>query len=129
MGEVPGQQDCDGDRSLLGKKEGRWIAQGWPVCGTSEVCHNEAIPIKAVVMLSQAKENRAEKLKPGQAFPLLYSQITVNKWNMQDHLHTMDLIEDFLGSVPVIHLGCTISEEAVECLEEALQSWMLDGAV
>ena len=56
------------------------------------------------------------------AFPLLYSQITVNKWNMQDHLHTMDLIEDFLGSVPVIHLGCTISEEAVECLEEALQS-------
>ena len=112
----------NGDRSLLGKKEGRWIAQGWPVCGTSEVCHNEAIPIKAVVMLSQAKENRAEKLKPGQAFPLLYSQITVNKWNMPDHLHTMDLIEDFLRSVPVIHLGCTISEEAVECLEEALQS-------
>ena len=73
-------------------------------------------------MLSQAKGNRAEKLKLGQAFPLLYSQITVNKWNMQDHLHTMDLIEDFLGSVPVIHLGCTISEEAVECLEETLQS-------
>ena len=117
-----GSRTVNGDRSLLGKKEGRWIARGWPVCGTSEVCHNEAIPIKAVVMLSQAKENRAEKLKPGQAFPLLYSQITVNKWNMQDHLHTMDLIEDFLGSVPVIHLGCTISEEAVECLEEALQS-------
>lgn len=117
-----GSRTVNGDRSLLGKKEGGWIAQGWPVCGTSEVCHNEAIPIKAVVMLSQAKGNRAEKLKPGQAFPLLYSQITVNKWNMQDHLHTMDLIEDFLGSVPVIHLGCTISEEAVECLEEALRS-------
>ena len=111
-----GSRTVNGDRSLLGKKEGRWIAQGWPVCGTSEVCHNEAIPIKAVIMLSQAKENRAEKLKPGQAFPLLYSQITVNKWNMQDHLHTMDLIDSFLREVPVYHLGCTISEEAVECL-------------
>lgn len=111
----------NGDRSLLGKRDGRWTAQGWPVCGTSEVCHNESIPVRAVVMLSQAQENRARRMTPGQAFPLLYSQITVNKWNTQDHIHTMDLMEDFLGSVPVIHLGCTISREAVDCLEEVLQ--------
>lgn len=116
-----GSRTVNGDRSLLGKIDGRWTAQGWPVCGTSEVCNNEAIPIKAVVMLSQAKENRAERLTPGHAFPLLYSQITVNKWNTPDHIHIMDLIEDFLGSVPVIHLGCTISREAVDCLEESLQ--------
>ena len=116
-----GSRTVNGDRSLLGKIDGRWTAQGWPVCGTSEVCNNEAIPIKAVVMLSQAKENRVERLTPGHAFPLLYSQITVNKWNTPDHIHIMDLIEDFLGSVPVLHLGCTISEEAVACLEEALR--------
>ena len=117
-----GSRTVNGDRSLLGKIDGRWTAQGWPVCGTSEVCNNEAIPIKAVVMLSQAKENRAERLSPGHAFPLLYSQITVNKWNTEDHIHTMDLIEDFLGSVPVLHLGCTISEEAVACLEDVLHT-------
>lgn len=32
----------------------------------------------------------------------------------------MDLIEDFLEKVPVYHLGCTISEEAVDCLERVL---------
>lgn len=116
-----GSRTVNGDRSLLGKRDGRWTAQGWPVCGTSEVCHNESIPVRAVVMLSQAQENRARRMTPGQAFPLLYSQITVNKWNTQDHIHTMDLMEDFLGSVPVIHLGCTISRKAVDCLEEALQ--------
>ena len=116
-----GSRTVNGDRSLLGKIDGRWTAQGWPVCGTSEVCNNEAIPIKAVVMLSQAKENKAERLTPGHAFPLLYSQITVNKWNTPDHIHTMDLIEDFLGSVPVLYLGCTISEEAVICLEKTLR--------
>ena len=111
-----GSRTVNGDRALLGKTGGRWTAQGWPVCGTSEVCHNESIPIRAVVMLSQAKENRAERMTPGQAFPLLYSQITVNKWNMEDHVHTLDLIDSFLKEVPVYHLGCTISEEAVECL-------------
>ena len=72
-------------------------------------------------MLSQAEENHVEKLSPGRAFPLLYSQITVNKWNTEDHIHTMDLIEDFLEKVPVYHLGCTISEEAVDCLERFCQ--------
>ena len=115
-----GSRTVNGDRSLLGKIDGRWTAQGWPVCGTSEVCFNETVPIRAVVMLSQAEENHVEKLSPGRAFPLLYSQITVNKWNMEDHIHTMDLIEDFLKKVPVYHLGCTISEEAVDCLERVL---------
>lgn len=115
-----GSRTVNGDRALLGKTGGMWTAQGWPVCGTSPVCSNETFPVRAVVMLSQAAENHAEQLTPGQAFPLLYSQITVNKWNTEDHIHAMDLAEDFLGSVPVYHLGCTISEEAVECLEKVM---------
>lgn len=120
-----GSRTVNGDRALLGKRNGRWMAQGWPVCGTSEVCHNEKFPIRAVVMLSQAKENQVEQLPPGRAFPLLYSQITVNKWNTKDHLHAIDLIRELAEGVPVFHLGCTISEEAVECLEKALKK--LDG--
>ena len=120
-----GSRTVNGDRALLGKRKGRWTAQGWPVCGTSEVCHNEEFPIRAVVMLSQAKENQAQQLPPGRAFPLLYSQITVNKWNMKDHLHAIDLIQELAEEVPVFHLGCTISEEAVDCLEKALKK--LDG--
>lgn len=115
-----GSRTVNGDRALLGKTGGRWMAQGWPVCGTSEVCENEAIPVRAIVMLSQAEDNHAMVLKAGRAFPLVYSQITVNKWNTEAHIHTLDLIEDLLASVPVIHLGCTISEGAVECLERAL---------
>ena len=120
-----GSRTVNGDRALLGKRKGRWTAQGWPVCGTSEVCQNEEFPIRAVVMLSQAKENQAQQLPPGRAFPLLYSQITVNKWNMKDHLHAIDLIQELAEGVPVFHLGCTISEEAVDCLEKALKK--LDG--
>lgn len=116
-----GSRTVNGDRSLLGKKNGIWTAQGWPVCGTSEVCHDEAFPIRAIVMLSRADRNQAVRMTPGQAFPLVYSQITVNRWNREDHIRAMDLIQDLLENVPVYHLGCTISEEAVECLEKVLE--------
>lgn len=111
----------NGDRALLGKIDDQWTAQGWPVCGTSEVCNNEATPIHAIVMLSQGKENHARQLKPSEAFGLLYSQITVNGWNKESTASALDLIEKLIVEIPIYHLSCTISEEAVDCLEKILK--------
>ena len=113
-------QTINGDRSLLVKHQGHWIAQGWPVCGTSEVCLNQNIEIKAIIMLSQDQYDHVAKLSPVQAFSLIYSQITINKWNQKDHMKAIDLIEQLIQEVPVYHLGCTISKEAVDCLYEVL---------
>lgn len=111
----------NGDRALLGKIGSQWMAQGWPVCGTSEVCNNEATPIQAIVMLSQGKENVARQLKPSEAFGLLYSQITINGWNKKSTASALDLIETLIAEIPIYHLSCTISEEAVDCLENILK--------
>lgn len=115
-----GSRTVNGDRALLGMVDGYWAAQGWPVCGTSEVCFNEAYPVRAIVMLSQGRENRVRCLKASEAFMLLYSQITVNGWSRESVTQTMDLIEKLLSQVPVYQLTCTISEEAVECLKKVL---------
>lgn len=115
-----GTRVVNGDKSLLSKTDGTWTANGWPVCGSSQVCHNESMPIRAIVMLSQGKENKITKLSPFQAFSQIYSQITINFWNRQAQQRAMDLIEDLVTSVPVYHLSCTISEEAVQTLEQAL---------
>lgn len=112
-------ENINGDRSLL-TYHNQWIAQGWPVCGTSEICHNISTPIKAIVMLSQGQNNVVEKLSPAKAFSLLYSQITINKWNTQDHVKAMDIIEQLINNIPVYHLSCTISKEAVLCLQKEL---------
>ena len=116
-----GTRVVNGDKSLLAKRDGRWTANGWPVCGSSQVCHNESMPIRAIVMLSQGKENTITKLSPFQAFSQLYSQVTVNFWNRLAQQRAMDLIEDLVTNVPVYHLSCTISEEAVETLERELE--------
>lgn len=115
-----GTRVVNGDKSLLSKVDGTWTANGWPVCGSSQVCHNESMPIRAIVMLSQGKENTIAKLSPFQAFSQIYSQITINFWNKQAQQRAMDLIEDLVTNVPVYHLSCTISEEAVQTLEQMI---------
>ena len=115
-----GSETVNGDRALLRKIDGRWTACGWPVCGTSEICHLEDTPIHAVVMLRQGKENHVERLSPMQAFAQLYSQITVNQWNRDFVQRTVELIEDLVAHVLVWQLTCDISENAVQCLETVL---------
>ena len=115
-----GGHQVNGDRSLLQKVGGRWYARGWPVCGSSEICHNTDTPIRAIVMLSQDQTNTIRKLSPMKAFSELYSQITINRWDREFQNHAMDLIEQVIREVPVYHLACTISEEAVRCLEKEL---------
>lgn len=115
-----GSEIINGDRALLQEVNGRWMAGGWPVCGSSEECRREQTPVRAIVMLSQGKENTVSPLRPALAFSQLYGQITVNRWNREANRKAMDLLERLLASVPVYHLNCTISEEAVQCLESAL---------
>ena len=46
----------NGDRTLLKKENGRWMSLGWPICGSSEICYNEAYPVKAVIFLGQGND-------------------------------------------------------------------------
>ena len=113
-------ETVNGDRALLQRIDNNWFARGWPVCGTSEDCCNEDTPIRAIVMLSQGTEDNLSILSPITAFSQLYSQITVNTWNKDFVQRNTDLIAELVQQVPVYHLRCTISENAVKCLESAL---------
>lgn len=115
-----GSFTLNGDRALLRKAEGQWTACGWPVCGSSGICHPGEVPVHAIVMLRQGKKNHAVRLSPMQAFTLLYAQITINQWNREFVRQAMNEIEDLVSGIPVWELTCDISEDAVECLETAL---------
>ena len=111
----------NGDRTLLMRDEEGWKAYGWPVCGSSAICHNESYPIRAIVMLKQARENRISPLKGLRALREVLEQITVNGWDSEFQMCALDCIEVLLNEVPVYLLECDISEDAVECLETVLK--------
>lgn len=116
-----GTTTVNGDRALLQCVDGRWIARGWPVCGSSDVCNVKDLPIRAIVLLSQAPEDRIERIGGMKAFTQLYSQITVNRWDREAHLEMMERTERLISEVPVFHLACTMNERAVIALEKALR--------
>lgn len=115
-----GTRTVNGDRSLLLRDPDGWRAYGWPVCGSSGICQNESYPVEAIVMLYQAPVNEIRRLEGAQALQKIFGQVTVNMWDSAAQMRALDLLEPLLSEVPVFELGCTISEEAVRCLEEAL---------
>ena len=48
-------------------------------------------------MLSQAKTNQAWRLRPAEAFTSLYGQITMNRWDREGLVHSLDLLEQLAG--------------------------------
>lgn len=115
-----GSRTINGDRCLLRKENGTWYACGWPICGSSGICNNEKYPVKAIVMLRQAKENRCERLSGAKAFGEVFAQLTVNNWNTDFKRTVIDNTESLLNEIEVYELYCDISENAVKSLEEKL---------
>ena len=115
-----GTRTVNGDKSLLVRRQDGWYAYGWPICGSSEICYNESYPIQAIVMIHQAKENSIERLGVAGAVKRLLSQITMNMWNTEFQLKTIDKIVQLVMEIPVYEMGCDISENAVKCLETIL---------
>ena len=111
----------NGDRTLLMRDEEGWKAYGWPVCGSSKICHNETYPIRAIVMLKQATENKVYRLTGFSALKEVMEQITINGWDREFQMKAMDQLEILLAEVPVYMLECDISEDAVRCLEEVIE--------
>lgn len=110
----------NGDRTLLRKKDNKWYAFGCPMCGTSQIHLQGSEPLYAIVMLEQGKRNDLERLKPMEAFSLMYSQITIPDWDRELILKNMELLEDIVQNIPVWKYSCTKTPDAVEVLKKAL---------
>ena len=118
--EYEGAKVMNGDRTLLRKKEGVWTAYGCPMCGTSNIHQQGSEPIYAIVMLEQGKENCVQKLSAGEAFSLIYPQITVPKWKRELVFKAMELIDDLIASIPIYKYSCTKDKDAVTILKREL---------
>jgi hypothetical protein len=71
-------------------------------------------------MLSQGKTDVVTRLSGMQAFTQIYNQVTINRWNVSANVRCMDLLDTLVREIPVWHLSCTISENAVNTLAEVL---------
>ena len=74
----------NGDRCLITHhSDGTYMANGWPVCGSSGICHDESNPLSAIVFIEQTPDNQVIEETTAHHFRRLYAQLTINRWNQE----------------------------------------------
>ena len=115
-----GAEVINGDKAGVSVEENGVFAHGLPFCGTSGICKNKTLPLKAIVLLSQAPENKITRVTGVNAIQSLMGNIYLDFVAPGETQQCVDTLIDLLSKVPVYHLQCTPDKRAVECLAEEL---------
>lgn len=103
----------------LNRQASGFRVHGSPWSGKERWQKNRSAPLRAVCFLSQADENSISRLQPDGATAMLLRQIYMPS-DFEAAVKTLDLIDRLVRSVPLYHLHCNISKDAVRCSFEAL---------
>ena len=116
-----GAQVINGDRVAIGLKDGRYHAYGYPACGSSGICVNRTLPIRAIIVLEQGSENRVLEMTPGEKFRACLSGMVINAWEAEETALAMDLAEKWLENIPIYRFSCRKDADAVATLRRFLE--------
>ena len=105
-------QIVNDDKPFLRFGENSVEVCGTPWDGKHHRSNNICVPVKAIVILSQAKKNRIYKTDAKQALYHILNQ-TIRPDDPALMNTVLDFCEKLLQQVPVYALECNISEEAV----------------
>ena len=116
-----GAEQINGDRPILSKEAGSWLAWGSPYAGSSRCYVNASCSVNAIVMLRQTESCSLRRLNPKEAFRAVWSGLTVSSWDPTAMETACDLALELGSSIPVYEFGCTPDLQAVEFLEQGLR--------
>ena len=111
----------NGDRVAVRMLDGRAMACGIPFSGSSRSRKNVKLPLKAIVYLSQAKENSITRLRGARAFSRIWEGCGVPMWDRKAVEQVAATLSAVLTQVPVYHLACTPDQRAVELLKHTME--------
>ena len=119
-----------GDRPVLRKLGGHWYGFGMPWDGKDGIFRQHSVPVRALVWLEQAKENRIAPMDHVQAMTVMLKQAMLPVWDDA----AMDGAAALMGAVarelPMYHLRCLPDEAAARLTYETIcKSLPLEGKV
>lgn len=116
-----GADVLNGDRCVVKREGGEFLAYGSPWAGTSGIHRNLCAPIAGVFLVTQSPENRADR-QGIRALPALLSQTLLNSWDQEFMEQMTALYQDFLQKIPVFKLSCTPDAQAAVLARDTLFS-------
>lgn len=111
----------NGDRALLKKKNDRWHSYGFPCCGSSAICKNRTLPVKAIVVLEHGKENKIEQMSIAEKIKTIIAGSERYLWSSRELDKICAVAEQLTYEVPMYRLKCKPDNSAVEILKNELE--------
>lgn len=108
------------DKPVLRVQENMVWAYGSPWSGKHLIHTNTKAPVKALVFLEQAPKNEIRPVSPQEGFSMVFSQTFSVKTDARQRIQMLQLLDGFLRRVPIYHLACNISREAVELVYDTI---------
>lgn len=115
----------NGDRAVVRCVGNNWYAYGYPCSGTSGICINKTLPLKAIVVLQKSEKNMIEKLSAAQKVQALVSATELYPWDNKEVDMAFSISEKLIHQVPIIRLSCRADYDAVKLLKDYLEDEVL----
>ena len=121
-------RECFGARAIMVNddkpflhlnEDGSMVVYGSPWDGKHRLSTNIGLPLKAICILTQAPENRIEKVSKTDGLQPIFLQTFWSKSNQTMVKDSLGVLTGML-SQPLWHLECNISREAVKVSYEAM---------
>lgn len=112
----------NGDKAIIRYENGKINAYGYPVSGTSAICLNETHEIKAIVSLSQAKENILTELNNNDAFKKIIKNVFIDVWNADDVLTSSVILKRVIKHCRTYSYECLPDKSAFDILNNEINN-------
>ena len=116
-----GAEIMNGDKVVISVKDGKCIAYGSPVAGSSGIYKNIEAPIAAIIQLQQSDMNMIVQASKVSEYFALYSGMVKSSYDSGFNQRLLPCIEKILQRVPVLTLACRPEREAAECVLKWMQ--------
>ncbi len=118
--KLRGARQLNGDKAALRIENGRLYACGLPFSGTSGICEDYHLPVKAMVQICRSEQNNIKQLYGLQAVSAIMGNCFGHRMIPGCGHKVLNLLYEILNLVKVYTLFCTPDERAVCVLEKEL---------
>lgn len=110
----------NGDIVFVQETEKEFLGWGTPWHGSSPYCENTSVPLRAMVVLKQAKENSIRELTGFEKVSEVSNHVFYPRWLENGMELCLETLDHLLTAIPVYELSCRPDEDAVRLTEETI---------
>ena len=119
---VPESDLMNDDNPVIRFIDGKAMVYGSPWSGKTLCYRNVSAPVRALVRLEQAPENRIERLETLSAYASVVAAVSTIRWDHSVMDKLVPTVERAAMTIPCFQLFCRPDEEAVKVCREAVMS-------